>query len=66
MYDDNIFADRFRNQLTMFEMRVTIGLSRLLDNHIVHVIVISQITTVNLHDDVVFADRFRYQLLCLK
>ena len=47
MYDDNIFADRFR-QLTMFERPITIGLSRLHDDHIVQEIVISKITTVNL------------------
>ena len=50
MYDDNIFADRFCYQLTMFEMRIMIGLSRLLDDYIVREIVISKITTVNLQD----------------
>ena len=34
----------------MFEMPITIGLSRLLDDHIVHVIVISKIIIVNLQD----------------
>ena len=33
-YDDAVFADRFRGQLTMFTMRVLIGLSRLLHAHI--------------------------------
>ena len=50
MYGDNIFADRFRYQLTMIQVHITIGLSRLLDDYIVHVIVISKITTVNLQD----------------
>ena len=50
MNDDNTFADRFRFQLTMFEGHITIGLSRLLDDHIVDVIVISKIITVNLQD----------------
>ena len=49
MYDGNIFADRLR-QLTMFEMPIPIGLSRLLHDHIVHEIVISEIATVNLQD----------------
>ena len=30
IYDDEIFADRFCYQLTMFEVRVLIGLSRFL------------------------------------
>ena len=34
----------------MFEMRVTIGLSRLLHEHIVHEILLSKITTINLQD----------------
>ena len=34
----------------MFEIRVMIGLSRLLDDYIVREIVISKITTVNLQD----------------
>ena len=50
MYDDEDFADRFRFQFTMFEMRILIGLSRLFHDHIVYEIVISKITTVNLHD----------------
>ena len=50
MNDDNILADRFRYQLTMCDMPITIGLSRILGDHIVHIIVISKITTVNLQD----------------
>ena len=50
MYDGNIRADRFCYQLIMFEMRITIGLSRLLDDYIVREIVISKFTTVNLQD----------------
>ena len=34
MYDDAVFPDRFRYQLTMFGIRVLIGLSRLLHAHI--------------------------------
>ena len=34
MNDDEVFADRFRYQLTMFEMVVLIGQSRLLHDHI--------------------------------
>ena len=30
MYDDEVFADRFRYQLTLLGIRVLIGLSRLL------------------------------------
>ena len=50
MYDDIVFADRFRYQLTMFEGCVLIGLSRLLDTHIACEVVIQQITTSNWHD----------------
>ena len=34
MYDDTVFADKFRYQLTMFRNRVLIRLSRLLHDHI--------------------------------
>ena len=34
IYDDAVFADRFRYQLTMFGTRVLIGLSRLIHTHI--------------------------------
>ena len=40
MYDDVVFSDRFRYQLTMFEACILIGLSRLLDTHIAYEIVI--------------------------
>ena len=34
MYDDAVFADRFRYQLTMFGIAVLVGQSRLLRAHI--------------------------------
>ena len=34
VYDDVVFGDRFRYQLTMFKVCILIGLSRLLDTHI--------------------------------
>ena len=40
MYDDIAFADRFRYQLTMFEVFAFMGLSRRLDTHIAYEIVI--------------------------
>ena len=36
MYDDAVFADRFRYQLTMFEIREVIGLSRLVHANIAY------------------------------
>ena len=33
MYDVAVFADRFRHQLTMFRIRILIGLSRLIHAH---------------------------------
>ena len=36
MYDDAVFADRFGYQLAMFGIRVLIGLSRLLHDHIAY------------------------------
>ena len=36
MYNDAVFADRFRYQLTMFENPLLIGLSRLRDTHIAY------------------------------
>ena len=36
MYDDAISADPFRYQLTMFGIRLLIGLSRLLHAHIAY------------------------------
>ena len=38
MYDDAVFAIRFRYQLTMFGIRVLIWLSRLFHAHIAYVI----------------------------
>ena len=40
MYDDAVFADRLRYQLSMFEECILIGLSRLLHTHITYEIVI--------------------------
>ena len=36
MFDDAVFADRFRYLLTMFEIRALIGLSRLLHADILY------------------------------
>ena len=36
MYDDAVFAARFRYHLTMFGIRVLIWMSRLLHGHIVY------------------------------
>ena len=36
MYDDPVFADRFRYRLTMFEVCILIGLSRLLKTHVAY------------------------------
>ena len=44
MYDDVVFDDRFRYQLTMFEVCILIGLSRLLETHIAYEIAIYKIT----------------------
>ena len=44
MYDDAVFADRFRYQLTMFGIPVLIGLSRLLRAHIAYEIDTAKIT----------------------
>ena len=40
MYDDAVYADRFRYQLTMLEVVVLIGLSRLLDTDVAYEIAI--------------------------
>ena len=50
MYDDMVFNNRFWYQLTMFEVCIFTGLSRLLDTHIAYEIAISKITTGNLLD----------------
>ena len=47
MCDDVVFDDRFRYQLTMFEVFILIELSRLLDIHIAYEIAISKITSGN-------------------
>ena len=44
IYDDAVFADRFRYQLTMFGISVLIGLSRILHVHIAYEINTSKIT----------------------
>ena len=36
MYDYAVFADRFRYQLIMFEIRLLIGLSRLIHAHVAY------------------------------
>ena len=36
MYDDAVFAGRFRYQLTMFEVCILIGLSLRFDTHIAY------------------------------
>ena len=43
MFDGAVFADRFRYQLTMFGIRVLIGLSRTLHAHIAYEIDTSKI-----------------------
>ena len=50
MYDDEVFPVRFRYQLTMFQIRILIGLSRHLHGHIAYEIVLPKITTDNMHD----------------
>ena len=40
IYDDAIFADRFRYQMTMFEVGILMGLAQLLDPHITYEIFI--------------------------
>ena len=40
MYDDEDFADRFRYQLTMYQIRMLIVLSHFLHDHIAYEIVI--------------------------
>ena len=40
MYDDVVYAGRIRYQLTMFEVFILIGLSRLLDTHVAYEIAI--------------------------
>ena len=40
MYDDVVFDDRFRHQLSMFELCILIGVSQLLGTHIAYEIAI--------------------------
>ena len=42
MYDDEVFADRFRYQLIMFEIRLLVRLSRLLHAHIVYEVAVAK------------------------
>ena len=49
-YDDEIFASQIRNHLTIFEMIILTGLSRLLHGYVAYEIVIPNMTIVNLHD----------------
>ena len=42
MYDDAVFADRFRHQLTMFGIGVLIGISRLLHARIAYETILQQ------------------------
>ena len=42
MYDDAIYAYRFRYQLTIFEVFIFIRLSRLLDTHVAYEIAIQK------------------------
>ena len=51
MYDDAVFADRFRYQWAMFEECILIGLSRLFDTHVAYEIVTQKITTGNWLDE---------------
>ena len=44
MYDDAVFADRFRYHLTMFGIGVLIGLPRLIRAHIAYEIYTAKIT----------------------
>ena len=50
MYDDAVYANRFRYQLTMFEVFIFIRLSRLLDTRVAYEIAIQKITTGNCLD----------------
>ena len=36
IYDDAVFADRFRYKLTMLEVSILTGLSQLLDDHVAY------------------------------
>ena len=45
VYDDEVFADRFRYELIMFEIRLLVRLSRLLHVHIPYEIAVAKMTT---------------------
>ena len=47
MYNEAVYADRLRYQLTMFEVFMLIGLSRLLDTYVAYQIAILKITIGN-------------------
>ena len=47
MYDDAVFADRFRCQLTMFEVCILIEPSQLLETHIAYEIDTAKIILLN-------------------
>ena len=44
MYDDYIFADRFCYQLTMYEIRLFVGLSGLFHAHIAYELAVAKMT----------------------
>ena len=50
MHDDAVSADRFRYQLTMLEVFIWKGLTRLLDTHVAYEIAIYKISTGNCFD----------------
>ena len=45
MYDDAVFADRFRYRFNIFRLGILVGLSRLLDTHIAYEIAICKVNT---------------------
>ena len=50
MYDDKVFTDRFRYEITMFEVCILIRISWLLHAHVAYEIVLTKITNGNWHD----------------
>ena len=50
MYDYEVFTDRFRYQMTTFEVYILIALSGLLHDHNAYEIIVSKITTASLQD----------------
>ena len=65
MCDDDIFVDRSRRQLTMFEIRVLVGLSRLLHAHITHEIAVAKITARICRFPIVLFDLIRLNSIVL-